>query len=80
MSGESTQEDGKVARFRTALSHLWLPFTHSHAPFSAFNAAGCGSHIVGDPPSPDAGDRQVLFTPDGQALCAWRLLEPGHVT
>ena len=68
MSGESTQEAGEVARFRTALSHLWL-----HVSPDDPRIPVCTQH--GHDPSNVLG----LTTPDGLALCTWRQAELGHV-
>ena len=83
MSGGCTQEAGNLARFRTALSHLWLPIPTDGACLRVHNTGltvpGRDSQQPPAPGAPDTGERLSLVTPDGLALCTWRALEPGHV-
>lgn len=69
MSAGTTQEAGEFARFRTALSRLWLPVAPDHPRF-----AGLAQ------PGHDPSDLLPLISPDGLAVCAWRLVDPSHVT
>jgi hypothetical protein len=69
VSGACVKGAGELARTRQALRFLWTPVAVEDAH------AALGSNCCDDPVRSLA-----LITLDGLALCAWRCVEPLHVT